>query len=295
MHQAAFEAWIDGAHLRGLVKAVGGDRLGDARHDFAHVRVVDAQHRHAVEGQPLAEIDEGGFQALEIMAVGVHVIGVDIGDDRDHRRQIQERGIGFVGLGHQKITLAKPRIGAGGGELAADDVGRIHPRFAENAGDQAGGGGLAVGAGNGDAALQPHQFGQHQCARHDGDFLLARGDDFGIGFLHGSRSHHRIGVGDVFAGMVVMDARAQTCQPLRHRVVGQIGAGYCIAQVQQHLGDAAHADAADAHEVDMFDGVFHRRWTPLLAPDVDIWRSSRPVASRKREPCSLLGSTMPTK
>ena len=113
--------------------------------------------------------------------------------------------------------------------------------------------------GQGLAALQPHQFRQHQRTRHDGNFLFARGDDFGIGFLHRGRGDHRIGVGNIFAGVLVMDARTQLRQPLRHRVVGQIGAGHRIAQVQQHLGDAAHADAPNAYEVDMFDGVFHGR------------------------------------
>ena len=47
------------------------------------------------------------------------------------------------------------------------------------------------------------------------------------------------------------------CQPLCHRIVGEIGAGDGIAQIQQHLGDAAHAGAADADKMDVFDGVFH--------------------------------------
>jgi hypothetical protein len=33
----------------------------------------------------------------------------------------------------------------------------------------------------------------------------------------------------------------------------QIGAGNFVAEVQQYLGNAAHADAADAYEMDALD------------------------------------------
>ena len=33
----------------------------------------------------------------------------------------------------------------------------------------------------------------------------------------------------------------------------QIGAGDLVAEIQQHFGDAAHADAADAYEMDALD------------------------------------------
>ena len=37
----------------------------------------------------------------------------------------------------------------------------------------------------------------------------------------------------------------------------QIRAGYLVAQVGEHLGDARHADAADAHEMDVLDLAEH--------------------------------------
>src|SRR5574340_1639210 len=54
-----------------------------------------------------------------------------------------------------------------------------------------------------------------------------------------------------------MDARAQSGQPLGDRIVGQVRARYAVTQIQQHFGNAAHADPADAHEMDVFDGVLH--------------------------------------
>jgi hypothetical protein len=42
-------------------------------------------------------------------------------------------------------------------------------------------------------------------------------------------------------------------QPLDVGVVGGVGALHGIAEIDQHLGDAAHADAADADEMDRSD------------------------------------------
>src|SRR5579862_8487022 len=49
--------------------------------------------------------------------------------------------------------------------------------------------------------------------------------------------------------MALEDRCSQAGQPLRHRGVPQIGARDFIAEVQQHFGDPAHADAADAYEM----------------------------------------------
>ena len=75
--------------------------------------VVGAQHGDAVERQALQEIDEGLLQPAEVVAVGLHVVGVDVGDDRDHRRQEQEGGIRLVGLGDEEVAAAQAGVGAG--------------------------------------------------------------------------------------------------------------------------------------------------------------------------------------
>ena len=71
------------------------------------------------------------------MPVGFHVIVVDVGDNGDHRIQIQERGIGLVGLDHDVIATAQPRTGAGGIQAAADHEGRIEAAGSEHARHQA--------------------------------------------------------------------------------------------------------------------------------------------------------------
>ena len=94
------------------------------------------------------------------------MLGIDVGDDGDVGRQLQEGAVGLVGLDHHPVAGAEPRIGAIGVDDAAVDHGRIEAAGIEQRRDQRGRRGLAVRAGDGDAALQPHQLGQHLGAPH---------------------------------------------------------------------------------------------------------------------------------
>ncbi|SOY49839.1 hypothetical protein CBM2585_A160381 [Cupriavidus taiwanensis] len=257
VHLAVDRARIHGADLRVFGKAVAHHRLGHERQDLAHVRVVHAQHRDPVERQPLGEFDERLLEPGEVVPVGVHVVGIDIGDDLDDREQVQERGIRLVGLGHDEIAGAQARVGAGRVQPAADDEGRIEAAFGQHRCHQAGSGGLAVRAGDGHALLQPHQFGQHHRARHHRDALAARGQYFGVVAADGGRHHHRVGAAHVGSVMAVHDGGAQRRQAPRGGVVAHVRARDLVSQVQQDLGDAAHAGAADAHEVDVLDDMLH--------------------------------------
>jgi hypothetical protein len=51
---------------------------------------------------------------------------------------------------------------------------------------------------------------------------------------------------------------AQLAQPLDVVIVGDVRALDGIAQIDQDLGDARHADAADADEMNGADGKGHR-------------------------------------
>ena len=231
--------------------------------DRAHVGVVDAQHRDAVERQPLQEVDERARQPREVVAVGLHVVGVDVGDDRDHRRQIEERRVGLVGLGDQELALAEPRVRVRGQQPPADDERRIEPAFGEHRGDEARRRRLAVRAGDRDALLQAHQLGQHQRARHDGNAALARGDDFRVvGAPPRSTRRRRRRRATFAAAWPIAIVDAEPRETARHRALGEIGARHAIALRREHLGDAAHAGAADADEVHALDLVLHRRALP---------------------------------
>ena len=107
---------------------------------------------------------------------------------------------------------------------------------------------------DGDGRLEPHQFGQHLGPAHQRDSLLAGGDHLRIVLLDRRGIDHR---GDVRAHvggvMADEDLRPQLLQPLGiGRALG-VGALHDIADAQHDLGDAAHADAADADEMDRAD------------------------------------------
>ena len=53
----------------------------------------------------LEEVHEGLLEAREIVAVGFHVIGIDVGHHRDHRIEQQEGGVRLVRLGDQEVAL----------------------------------------------------------------------------------------------------------------------------------------------------------------------------------------------
>src|SRR5512134_27831 len=57
--------------------------------------------------------------------------------------------------------------------------------------------------------------------------------------------------------MPLMHRNTEFFQALRNRVVRQVRTAHLKAQIEQHLGDTAHASAAYANEVDMFDLVSH--------------------------------------
>ncbi len=250
-------AHVFGANVGPGVNAVGDDLFGELRKNLAHVRVVAAHHRDAVEGQAMDEIDEGLLEPTQVVAVGVHVVLVDVRHDRDHRRQEQEGGVRFVGFGDEKLAETQAGVGAGRVESAADDEGRVEPGFGQATGGQAGGGGLAMGAGDSDALLEAHQFSQHLGAWHDRNVSCACGGHFRVVFFHGGRNHHGIGIDNVFGAMADGHADAFFAQTKRGRRGGQVGAADRETLVGEHLGDARHAGAANPDEVNAFDFVFH--------------------------------------
>ena len=85
---------------------------------------------------------------------------------------------------------------------------------------------------------------------------MGRGD-FRIRAQNGRTGHHNLGAGDVLRPVALKDDGAQLGEPLGDRGKLEVGAGNFVAEGQQHLGDAAHADPADAHEMDTLDFCKH--------------------------------------
>ncbi len=249
----AFLANVHGAHVGRFAEAVGHGRTGDLRENLADHRIVAANHGESVERQVVEEFDEGLLQLVEVAFVGRHVVGVDIGDHRDHRLQVQEAGIALVGLGDQVAAAAELRVGAGGVQPATDDEGRIETGGGEHRGQQAGGGGLTVGAGDGDAVAIAHQLGEHLRTRHHRDALLQGQRDFRVTGVHRAGNHQHVGTVHVAGVVAEEDFRAEALQALGDGRGLEVGTGDFVTQVEQHLGDAAHAGAADADEVHAAD------------------------------------------
>jgi hypothetical protein len=127
--------------------------------------MVDAQHRETVERHILDKALEGIAHIFK-GAVEIQVIGISLVTTATVAGQTQEGAVAFIGLHHHPFARAQPGIGAIGIDDAAIDHGGVHAARIQQRGDQGGGGGLAIGAGDGDAGAQPHDLGQHFGAPH---------------------------------------------------------------------------------------------------------------------------------
>src|SRR3990167_4875818 len=110
-------------------------------------------------------------------------------------------------------------------------------------------------AGDGDAALEAHQLGQHFGARHDRHALVVGGDQFGIFRLDGAGDDDHIGIADVFRGVAAMHHRAHLRETPGNDGVGLVGAGHLVTERDENFGDATHAGTADANEMYAREGA----------------------------------------
>ena len=117
-------------------------------------------------------------------------------------------------------------------------------------------------AGDGDAVLQAHQLRQHFCALNDRDGLRVRRQDFRIVGAECGGGHDDVRAGDVGGGMAFENGGAQAEQAVGDRRPFQVGTGDAMAQIQQNLSDAAHADAANPYEMYVLRADEHPEWEP---------------------------------
>ena len=115
----------------------------------------------------------------------------------------------------------------------------------------------------------------------------AAGDLRVVGAHRAGHDDH-VGARDVLGAVADADAGAQRRQPARDVALAHVRAGDRVAEVQQHLGDARHADAADADEMDrdvalaehrpMFNAFFRGRAMRLRLARATL----RAIASARR-------------
>ena len=89
--------------------------------------------------------------------------------------------------------------------------------------------------------------------RTTGMRVLERGLDLGIGALDRGRGDDHRRIAEILRRMADRDRDAAVAQPLDDIALGDVGALHRVAEVVHHLGDARHADAADADEMDRAD------------------------------------------
>src|SRR6266850_1555717 len=244
--------------VRARFQAVGDDPLLDSRDEELDVRLIQAQDRRAVEGHLVDERDEGVADRVEAPVV-IEMLGVDGRDDRDRRRQLQERAVGLVGLGDQVLALAEPRVRPEARHPAPHHDRGIEAALGQHGADHRGGRRLAVGPGDRDPVLEPHQLGQHLGARDRRDLVLARRLDLDVVPRDGRRVDDDVGAFDARRPMPDEDLRAELGEPLDGVVALLVGAGHPVAEVQQDLGDPGHAAAADPDEMDLLVALKHGR------------------------------------
>ena len=198
------------------------------------------------------------------MPVGVHVVLIDVGDGRKHRREIQKRGIGLIGFGDDVFAGTEPGVGAGTVESAADHIGGIKPPGGQKRGRKRGRRGLAVRPGNRNTAAQTHEFCEHHRARHHRNMGRLGGHNFRIVGMYGAGNHDGVGAFNVFCVMPAVNHGAEAFEPAGGGIFSQIRAAYGVTEVQEHLGDAAHPGATDTDKMQMLDNELHNSNQPFF-------------------------------
>ena len=145
------------------------------------------------------------------------MVGLDVRDDGDLRPQLVEGAVVFVGFDDDDVALAV--LGVRGDVLqdAADDDGRIEAGVFEDGGDHRRGRGLAVRAGDADAALLVDDRRQEILAPDDLDALLARRIDFGVRAFDGGGDDDGVDAGEMRGVVADVNVDAAAGQKSRGR------------------------------------------------------------------------------
>jgi len=108
---------------------------------------------------------------------------------------------------------------------------------------------FAMGARNRDGPFKAHQFGKHVGALDHRDMTRARGGDFRIVALDRGRNDHRVCAFDVLRLVADHHRHALVAQALNIGPVRNVRAAHIVTERPHHIGDAAHADAANADKM----------------------------------------------
>ena len=125
------------------------------------------------------------------------MVRLDVRDDGDLGPQLVEGAVVFVRFDDDDVALPVFRVRRDVLQDAADDDGRIEAGVFEDGRDHRGGRGLAMRAGDADAALLVDDRGQQVLAPDDLDALLASRIDFGVRAFDGGGDDDRVDTGEM--------------------------------------------------------------------------------------------------
>ncbi|MDZ7729329.1 MAG: hypothetical protein U5Q44_14715 [Dehalococcoidia bacterium] len=230
---------VDGSPVRALREAVlhhrgaFGAQCPGGPHGAGVVRA--AQHLSARHDLP-AEFDEGLVVRLRRPVV-VQVVGLDVGDDGDRRLVFVERALVLVRF-HHAGTLAPRRVPAQVDALAAEQVHRVHPRFAQRERHQARCRRLSVRPADRDDPLAGHQPRDHLRAQDDRDAASPCFHQFRIVFVRGCGRDHERSVTDMACVVPFVDTPAGCFNLRGERRRPQVAArdGHALLEQQQPDG-----------------------------------------------------------
>ncbi len=213
------------------------------------MRVVGAGDDGAEKRDLVGEIDERLLEVVE-SAVALEVFVVDVRNHRNCRKQLEKAPVALVRLRDHQLAASQARVAAEGAEPPADHRRRIQPGAFQHQRDHRRRRRFPVRARDRDGVAQTHELGEHLGARNDGDLPPLRFDDLGVPRPNRRRDHDDVGASHVFRRMPVRHLDAQGHQAVGHVRLPGVGAGHDEPEVREQLGDPAHADAADADEMD---------------------------------------------
>ena len=121
MHLRAHGTHLNGTHFCRFIETIAGDGTGDERRNFAHGRVIGAQHRSAIKRHAVKKIYKCFFQIAKVMPISFHVVGINVGDHCHHRQQIEKRGIGLISFHHDVVAGTQLGVSASTIEPPAND------------------------------------------------------------------------------------------------------------------------------------------------------------------------------
>ena len=253
-HGAGGDVGVGRDGLRGAVAKHVHAPGGGALTALGCVRVVQADHEVTAGLDAVGEVVED----LEVRLVGfeeVEVVGLDVGNHRDVRLVAKQRRVRLVRLGHEHVAGSVMGVRAGAVELTANGEGGVHPGRLQRHHRHGRGGGLAVRPGEEHLGVALHELAKQVGAADHRDSLLCGAHQLRVVLGdRGEAGHHDgrelSGKLEVFARVADGHLRALQAQRADRARLLHVRTGDHGAAVEQDVGHAGHAGAADADEVD---------------------------------------------